>query len=185
MKFIHAVFLGKRPQIYNDVKEAPANQWIATGTLALLCIIFGLFAAAVPLDKFIYPVLNDSGMAIPSFLGSYDPLAIVILFLIVFLLGFGFYTLIRKVRYDEVYLGGMPALEKFRIAGTGFYNEVRNFTLIRSIYAAAEKKYFDLYELGKELTFGFSRTFQLAHPGQLQLYLLYIVIGILVLIALV
>ncbi|HVO76105.1 MAG TPA: proton-conducting transporter membrane subunit, partial [Ignavibacteriaceae bacterium] len=61
MKFIHAVFLGKRPQIYNDVTEAPANQWIATGMLALLCIIFGLFASAVPLDRFIYPVLNDSG----------------------------------------------------------------------------------------------------------------------------
>jgi len=76
-------------------------------------------------------------------------------------------------------------LEKFRVAGTEFYNEVRNFTFIKSIYNAAEKKYFDLYEMGKELTFGFSRVFQLAHPGQLQLYLLYIVVGILILIALV
>jgi O-antigen ligase len=78
----------------------------------------------------------------------------------------------------------MPSSEKFRITGTGFYNEVRNFTLIKSIYNSAEKKYFDLYDMGKELTFGFSRIFRLAHPGQLQLYLLYIVVGILLLIAL-
>jgi multicomponent Na+:H+ antiporter subunit A len=183
MKFIHAVFLGRRPEIYNDIKEAPANQWIATGALAILCIVFGIFAAVVPLEKFIYPVLADAGMEIPSFLGSYNPRLITVLFLIVFLLGLIVYAFTRKVRYDELYLGGMPPLEKFRIAGTEFYNEVRNFTFIKSFYNAAEKKYFDLYEMGKELTFGFSRTFQNAHPGQLQLYLLYITIGILILIA--
>jgi len=184
MKFIHAVFLGRRPEIYNSIKEAPANQCIATGTLAVLCIIFGVFATALPLEKFIYPILSDTGMEIPSFLGSYNPLLITALFAIVFLLGLIVYAFTRKVRYDEVYLGGMPALEKFRIAGTEFYNEVRNFTLIKSFYTAAEKKYFDLYEIGKELTFGFSRTFQRAHPGQLQLYLLYIIFGILILFAL-
>ena len=76
----------------------------------------------------------------------------------------------------------MPALEKFRISGIGFYNEVRNFTLLKNIYNAAEKKYFDLYELGKEFTFTFSGLLQKTHPGQLQLYLFYLVLGALIMI---
>jgi formate hydrogenlyase subunit 3/multisubunit Na+/H+ antiporter MnhD subunit len=185
MKFIHAIFLGRRPEIYNNIKEAPANQWIATGLLSLLCILFGIFAILIPLQQFIYPVLGSMGFSIPAFIGLYDPILIVILFSVAFLLGILVYGLTAKVRYDEVYVGGMPALEKFRISGIGFYNEVRNFTLLKNIYNAAEKKYFDLYELGKEFTFAFSGLFQKAHPGQLQLYMLYLMVGALIMILLV
>jgi formate hydrogenlyase subunit 3/multisubunit Na+/H+ antiporter MnhD subunit len=185
MKFIHAIFLGRRPEIYDNIKEAPANQWLATGSLSLLCILFGIFAILIPLQQFIYPVLGSMGFSIPAFVGLYDPILIVILFAVAFLLGILVYGLTAKVRYDEVYVGGMPALEKFRISGTEFYNEVRNFTLLKNIYNAAEKKYFDLYEVGKELTFAFSRLFQKAHPGQLQLYMLYLLIGLLIMILLV
>jgi multicomponent Na+:H+ antiporter subunit A len=185
MKFIHAIFLGRRPEIYNNIKEAPANQWIATGSLSLLCILFGIFAILIPLEQFIYPVLGSMGFSIPAFIGLYDPIVIVILFAVAFLLGIFVYSLTAKVRYDEVYVGGMPALEKFRISGTEFYNEVRNFTLLKNIYNAAEKKYFDLYEVGKEFTFAFSGLFQKAHPGQLQLYMLYLLIGLLIMILLV
>jgi formate hydrogenlyase subunit 3/multisubunit Na+/H+ antiporter MnhD subunit len=185
MKFIHAIFLGRRPEIYNNIKETPANQWIATGSLSLLCILFGIFAILIPLQQFIYPVLDSIGFSIPAFIGLYDPILIVILFSVAFLMGILVYGLTAKVRYDEVYVGGMPALEKFRISGTEFYNEVRNFTLLKNIYNAAEKKYFDLYELGKELTLAFSGLFQKAHPGQLQLYMLYLLIGLLIMILLV
>lgn len=182
MKFIHAAFLGRRPEIYNNIKEAPANQWIATGSLSLLCILFGIFAMIIPLQQFIYPVVESLGFSVPSFVGLYEPALIVILFAITFLLGILVYTLTAKVRYDEIYVGGMPALEKFRISGTEFYNEVRNFTLLKNIYNAAEKRYFDLYELSKNFTFSFSLLFQKAHPGQLQLYMLYLVIGVLIMI---
>lgn len=182
MKFLHATFLGRRPDIYKEVKEAPMNQWLATGTLSLLCIVFGILALAIPLKEFIYPVVEASGMIIPSFVGLYDPILIVVLFGIVFILGMLLYKLIAKVRYDDVYVGGMPALEKFRISGTEFYNEVRNFSLLKTIYDAAEKKYFDFYEVGKEFTFSFSKVLQKAHPGQLQLYMLYILVGVLVMI---
>jgi len=182
MKFIHAIFLGRRLEIYNNIKEAPANQWFATGSLSLLCILFGIFAVLIPLQQFIYPVVDSLGFTMPAFIGLYEPILIVVLFGIAFLLGILIYGLTAKVRYDEVYVGGMPALEKFRISGTKFYNEIRNFTLLKNIYNAAEKKYFDLYELCKEFTFSFSGLLQKAHPGQLQLYLLYIVVGVLIMI---
>lgn len=182
MKFIHAIFLGRRPEIYNDIKEAPVNQWFATGTLSLLCIAFGIFAILIPLQQFIYPVLSSVGLQTPEFIGLYDPTLIVILFATAFLVGILIYTFTAKVRYDQVYVGGMPALEKFRISGIQFYKEIRNFTLIKNIYNAAEKKYFDLYELGKGFTFGFSGIFQKAHPGQLQLYMLYLILGAVILL---
>ncbi len=182
VKFIHSIFLGRRPEIYNNINEAPANQWIATGSLSLLCILFGIFAMMIPLQQFIYPVVESLGFSVPSFVGLYEPILIVILFAITFLLGILVYTLTAKVRYDEIYVGGMPALEKFRIYGTEFYNEVRNFTLLKNIYNAAEKRYFDLYELSKNFTFSFSLLFQKAHPGQLQLYMLYLVVGVLIMI---
>lgn len=182
MKFIHAIFLGKRPEIYNNIVEAPANQWLATGTLSFLCVLFGIFAILVPLQQFIYPVLTSLDFSLPIYTGLYDPIFIVILFAIAFLVGIIIYAFTAKVRYDEVYVGGMPALEKFRISGIQFYNEIRNFTLIKNIYDAAEKKYFDLYELGKGFTFGFSGLFQKAHPGHLQLYMLYLIVGALIMI---
>lgn len=184
MKFIHAIFLGRRPEIYNNIKEAPANQWFATGSLSLLCILFGILAVLIPLQQFIYPVVESLGFSAPSFIGLYEPTLIVILFAVGFLLGIIIYGLTSKVRYDEIYVGGMPALEKFRISGAQFYNEIRNFTLLKNIYNTAEKKYFDLYELGKDFTFSFSGFFQKAHPGQLQLYMLYLLVGALIIILL-
>lgn len=182
MKFLHAAFLGRRPDIYKDVKEAPANQWMSTGMLSLLCIVFGVLAVVLPLKYFIYPVLEASGMSIPSFAGLYDPVIITLLFIVVFLIGLVIYNFKAKVRFDDVYVGGMPGLEKFRISGTEFYNEIKNFALLKSIYNYAGKKYFDLYEVGKEFTFSFSGYLQKAHPGQLQLYMLYIAIGVLIMI---
>jgi formate hydrogenlyase subunit 3/multisubunit Na+/H+ antiporter MnhD subunit len=182
MKFIHAVFLGRRSEALKDVKEAPANQWIATGLLSVLCIGFGIFAVEVPLRKFISPLLAEYGWTLDGFIGTYNPQMIVVLFLIAFIIGIGVYLLTKKVRYDDVYLGGMSPADKFRVLGTEFYNEIRNMIPLKSIYNAAENKRFDMYDISGSSTFVFSRIFQKAHPGQLQLYLFYIVIGLLIFI---
>jgi TM2 domain-containing membrane protein YozV len=110
---------------------------------------------------------------------------VLILFVIGFLIGLVIYWLTRKVRFDELYLGGNSPLEQFRVVGTEFYNEVRNMQPLKSLYNWAEKKYFDIYDLGANSTFAFSHLLQKAHPGQLQLYLLYIIVGLLIFIALV
>jgi NADH:ubiquinone oxidoreductase subunit 5 (subunit L)/multisubunit Na+/H+ antiporter MnhA subunit len=185
MKFLHAIYLGRRPDIYKDIKEAPSNQWIATGILSLLCIAFGLFAIEIPLENFIYPVVASSGQETPIFLGLYAPVVIVILLAIGFLLGIGIFALTKKVRYDDVYLGGSPPLEKFRVAGTEFYNEIRNMSPLKQIYELAEKKYLDIYDLGSKGTFALSRVLKKGHVGQLQLYLLYILIGMLLFLLLI
>ncbi|RKY60060.1 MAG: hypothetical protein DRP96_06255 [Candidatus Neomarinimicrobiota bacterium] len=182
MKFIHAIFLGRRPENLDNIEEAPANQWISTGILAVLCIVFGLWAMQLPIKQFILPVVNEYGLAIPDMLGYYNPILILLLFGSVLLLGLIIYWSIRKVRYDEIYLGGMEALEHFRVMGTEFYKEIRNMSPLKAIYNGAEKKYFDVYDVSSKCSFSITRFFKAIHNGQLQLYNLWIVLGVLILL---
>jgi formate hydrogenlyase subunit 3/multisubunit Na+/H+ antiporter MnhD subunit len=184
MKFLHAVFLGQRRERLAGVLEAPANQWLATGVLALLCTGFGLFAREVPLKLFVLPAAEEAGLAPASFLGVYDPRLIFYLFGLAFVLGFIVFAVTRKTRYDEVYLGGNAQAEAFRVAGTGFYREITEMRPFKGIYAQAEKKAFDIYDLGARATFGLSHLLQKAHGGLLQVYVLFILFGALLFLVL-
>ncbi|MBS3944453.1 MAG: hypothetical protein KGZ42_03070 [Melioribacter sp.] len=185
MKFIHAVYLGKRISTFDKITEAPFNQLFSNSILAFLCISFGLLSLQIPLSIFIYPALTEMNLIIPDFIGLYNPTLILFLFGIAFIVGISFFLFSPKIRYDNVYLGGSLPEEKFRIAGTEFYNEIRNMKPLKSIYDWADKKYFDLYEVGTKGTFKLSDLFQKAHPGQLQLYLLYVVAGLLIFLLLI
>ncbi|MGE5682775.1 MAG: proton-conducting transporter membrane subunit [Bacillota bacterium] len=184
MKFLHAVFLGKRPGIYQFVQEAPLNQLASIILLSVICIAFGLFALDFPLKYIVYPAAAESFHSTPGFLGLYDPQMLFILFAVIHLIGIIIFSIFAKVRYDDLYLGGNMPSEKFTISGTGFYSEIRNMQPLKLIYNWAENKYFDIYELFGKMTFSLSGLLQKAHPGQLQLYLLYIIIGMLVMILL-
>jgi len=182
MKFIHAIFLGRRPGKLDNIQKAPANQWISTGILAALCIVFGLWAMQIPIKHFILPIANEYGLPIPPMLGYYNPTMIILLFGSVLLLGLLIYWSIRKVRFDEIYLGGMEALEHFRVMGTEFYKEIRNMSPLKAIYNGAEKKYFDVYDVSSKCSFSITRLLKAIHNGQLQLYNLWIVLGVLILL---
>ena len=182
MKYIHAIFLGRRPKELDNVQKAPSNQWIATGILSLMCILFGLFAVEIPLKRFIFPIMSEYGLEIPAILGYYNPLLLVALFGSVLLIGLVVYWGTRKVRFDEIYLGGMDALEHFRVLGTEFYNEIRNMKPLKGLYDGAEKKYFDIYDVSSRCSFSITRFFKAVHNGQLQLYNLWIVLGVLILL---
>ncbi|MBN2104921.1 hypothetical protein JW835_12845 [bacterium] len=180
LKYLHTIFLGKRPKKYDKIREAPANQWLSTGLLSVLCVIFGLFALEIPLPKLILPILEENGMGSFDY-GLYKSKLIFTMMGVGFVIGWIIYLLIRKVRLDDVYLGGMDALEKFRVTGTEFYQEIRRMKPLSTIYDWVEKKWLDLYALLGGASNTIARLFQKAHPGLLSLYLFYIVLGMLVL----
>ncbi|MGC9364738.1 MAG: NADH-quinone oxidoreductase subunit L [Fidelibacterota bacterium] len=182
MKFIHAIFLGRRPEKWDNISRAPLNQWLATGILAALCVIFGLWAIHIPIKHLILPVIHELGLRAPALLGYYNPVLVVLLFGVTLVLGLIIYWGVRKVRFDDIYLGGMDALEHFRVLGTEFYNEIRRMKPLAAIYDGAEKKYFDLYDVSGKCSFAITRWFKALHNGQLQLYNLWIVLGMLILI---
>ena len=68
-----------------------------------------------------------------------------------------------------------------RISGTEFYNTIQEIGLLGRIYRAAEKKVFDLYEVGAKITFGFNRTLSYIHNGILSSYLAWCLLGMIVL----
>ena len=181
LKFLHTIFLGKPIEKFKDVKEAPANQWISTSIISILCLGFGLFAVKVPLNLLIYPAMAEMGMDIPGWIGSYNPMMIFGLSMLVFIPGYIVYHLIKNVRYDEIYLGGMRSCEKYRISGTGWYNEIHNMRPLKGIYTAAEFKLFDIYSWLKNIAKASGKILSWLHIGQLQFYNLWILIGIMIL----
>ena len=59
MKFIHGTFFGsKEKEEFKDVKEVNFTMWIPMVVLALLCIVFGIFAFQFPLKYFIGPAIR-------------------------------------------------------------------------------------------------------------------------------
>ena len=178
MKFLHAVFLGRRPDRFEGLREAPANQWLATGLLALLCIVFGLFAQAVPLRLFVFPAAREAGFDAFVYPGFYRPELILALFVIGFLAGLAVYLLTAKTRRDGAYIGGHVPSEAFRVTGTDFYKEITDMKPLKGLYRQAENKAFDVYDLGSKATFGLSHLLQKAHAGQLQVYILFILFGV-------
>ena len=179
MKLLHAVFLGNRPPHMEGVREAPFNQWLATGILGLLCVVFGLFARELPLRLFIQPAAAESGFGAGAELGLYSPRLILLLFALGFGVGFVIFLLTKKVRYDDVYLGGQVHEPAFRVSGTDFFKEILDLKPLRRIYELARKKAFDIYDLSGRVTFGLSHLFQKAHAGWLPVYMLFIVCGLL------
>jgi NADH:ubiquinone oxidoreductase subunit 5 (subunit L)/multisubunit Na+/H+ antiporter MnhA subunit len=184
MKFLHASFLGQRRKNLAGVKEAPANQLLAMGILALLCVGFGVLARGVPLKMFILPAAGEAALAPVAELGIFSPPLVLFLFGLVFLLGLGVFLISRKVRYDDVYLGGNVPAEEFRVAGTEFYKEIAEMRPFKAIYRRAEAKSFDVYDQGAKATFGLSRLLQGAHSGLLSIYVLFILFGVLLFLVL-
>lgn len=183
IKLIHAIFLGRakdgsRLKTQGSRSEVSWSMWVPPVILAALCIVFGIFAYIIPLKYFIIPALPAS----LEFIGTWPSLK-ASLFLVI---GLGIGVLIylagnfKAMRETDSYIGG-EALEKdMRSSGTEFYNTVKEMPLIRSLYKKAERKIFDIYEVGKSLVFFFIGIFRYLHNGVLPTYLVWCLLGMMV-----
>ncbi|MBU4312703.1 MAG: hypothetical protein KJ706_08305 [Candidatus Omnitrophica bacterium] len=183
IKFIHAIFLGKakgerRAASDERRNEVSLSMWLPPLILAVLCIVFGIFASLIPLKYLIVPALADN----LDFIGSW-PSAKAALFL---LIGLGVGLLVylagnfKGVRETDPYIGGEEVEEKMRLSGTEFYGTIKELPFIRAFYKKAEKKLFDIYEIAKKFIFVFIRIFQYLHNGVLPTYLVWCLLGIIV-----
>ncbi len=182
MKLLHAVFLGQRgTSITKTAKEVPVTMWLPMVVLAVLCIVFGIFAFAIPLRLFIIPAV---GAGLP-YIGLWQPGLATLLIIIGLGVGVLIYLAgtIKAVRTTEPFIGGEVLPSEERPTGTEFYNTISDLPLIGAIYTKAKEGFFDVYELGRRVTFGISGILQYLHNGVLPTYLTWCLIGILVLIA--
>jgi len=154
MKLIHATFLGtphlsKSQDMKTKSKEIGFSMAIPMVVLASLCVVFGIFAYAVPLKLFIL----DSIQGIPpsgEWLGWWRPGLATSLIIVGLIIG-GIIYLASKVklfREDAAYIGGEETTGEMKVSGVEFYDTLRDFSGLKGIYAAAEKKKLDFYNWG-------------------------------------
>ena len=187
MKALHAVFLGARAR-KDKPKESGATMLIPMIVLSLLCIIFGIFAYAIPLRVWVLPavskVLPDLSLDPTAWLGWWSPAIATLLILIGVAIGFIIYLAgtFRTPRTSTTYIGGEVLSEEVRVTGVDFYETVESMGFFSTIYRWAMKRAFDAYDVGRLISFYFIRGLRGLHSGILPEYLTWVLVGLLVLV---
>ncbi len=182
MKLMHATFLGQQTNKpaggRQQASEVSWSMWLPCVILAIICVIFGVFAYQIPLKYFIFPAVKDV-----TFIGTWYAGLSTLLIIIGLLLGlliFKLKGLKPALRNDTAFVGGETMdLEQNKVTGTEFYNTIKELGLLRAIYKRAEAGFFDIYEQGKNLVFSIGGIFQYLHNGVLPTYLAWYLLGIL------
>jgi formate hydrogenlyase subunit 3/multisubunit Na+/H+ antiporter MnhD subunit len=188
VKVLHSVFLGVRQQATGP-KEVGPVMWLPAIGLGLLCLVFGVFAFALPLRAFVIPAVSAlPGMRVPgtaSWLGWWSPGLASILIVVGIVIGLVIYLAgrIRPLRVDKAYVGGEILPGEARVTGTGFYNTVTDMALFRWFYRWAEKRDLDIYEYGRDVANILGRAAKVVQSGVLSGYLTWWLVGTVVILA--
>ncbi len=175
IKLIHAVYLGQGSGKKPEPREAPWQMWLPPAILASLCVVFGIFAFSVPLPYFVLPSVKGI-----IYSGYWNPVLATALILIGLLIGLLVYWLgkERTTLTSPVYIGGEEIEEtRVKVSGTGFYNTIRDYGPLDVIYRFAERKLFDIYELGSKLVSMLYDVLGFLHNGLLHTYLAWMFLG--------
>jgi formate hydrogenlyase subunit 3/multisubunit Na+/H+ antiporter MnhD subunit len=180
MKIIHATFLGQWSEVTPKAKEVSWMMWLPMVSLAALCVIFGVFAYALPLAHFILPSVKGV-----VYTGFWSPTLATLLIIVGLLIGLIIYGLgkVKAVTPKPAYVGGEILDEKMiKVSGVNFYDTIKNWGPLKGIYGLAEKSVFDVYEIGSKITFGFSGVLRWMHNGLLHTYLAWMLLGVVILL---
>ena len=178
MKLIHAVFLGQPQRAHQRASrsEAPWQMWLPCLVLAVICVVFGVFANQIPLKYFILPAV--AGV---NFSGAWYAGFSTLLIIIGLALGLAIFKLSKQkvnLRQDKAFVGGEEIdLIAHPVTGREFYNTIKEFGVLRRIYNKAEAGFFDIYEQGKNFIFAVGKGLQYLHNGVLPTYLVWTLLG--------
>lgn len=176
LKVIYGIFLGQKSEFVAKVKEVGKGFLFPVITLSILCIVFGIFAQPVVLKYLINP------LKIETQLGIWNPeLATILILISLFLGGILFIATRIKFRTADTFIGGEKLEDVFRPRADEFYKDIVEFPVLVKIYKLAQKKIFDIYEVGLRITFVFIRFLRYLHNGVLPTYLVWCLIGMLIL----
>jgi len=178
-KLLHSAYLGKPSEELENVKDVSGCMVVPSIVIAFTCIFLGLFSTKLFIPLFFSNMLPE--LKLTSNFTS-DLAGIVLIGSI--MAGLIVYILLNKnkFRYDTTYIGGNELKNNERITGTDFYNTIKEIKPLNYIYHAAEKKFFDLYEVLKNFTFSLSNGLMNLHSGVLPTYLGWYILGIVLLL---
>lgn len=182
MKLVHSIFLG---QPASDKRPSGESGETTSGllstpsiVLALICILFGIFAYALPLKYLIFPIFEQQ----IDFPGIWQPTLATVMILIGIGLGIILYVarrLSKTMRQTDVFIGGetLDAVPGMRVSGSAFYNTIQELPGFRSFFSLAERGYLDPYQIGRKFTQAAYHVLRDFHSGILLTYLSWCLIG--------
>ncbi len=187
VKVLYSAFLGQRPSSLANVREAPWPMAVPMLFLAALCIFFGVWAK-FPIDRFINPIVHGSvataaSGALNVSVGYWNPSLATGLIILGILVGLAVFAAgkLTTRRVGHVFIGGHKPpepLDIMHVTGTGFYNTIKETKGLKGVFANAEQKIFDVYEMGGRFGNVFVQGLRAAHNGVLSTYLTWAVIGL-------
>ncbi len=210
LKMIHSLFLGERPKEFDKACEVRFGMITPTLILALLCIIFGIFAEQIPLVRLIYPSLPFLKIMPIGFWSAGLATILIIIGILIGIIVFLFGTALTP-RSSKVFVGGeVLDTEEARITGPNFYSSVHNIDMLEKTYQFGEEGAFDFYNYLRGILGGFGvlfrdvinqffvllyrsfadviaalgRIFSVLHSGELPGYIGWIFLGAIILLLL-
>jgi len=179
IKLIGGIFLSRRKQEFEGIREVPVLMWIPQIILAIFCIFFGVFATNFVVPKLFMPVTGAF-----EFTGFWNSSFVSLLVLISIVLGVILYLSvnIKKFRIEDSFIGGEKMQDQTSYSTHEFYKTIGEFRLFSWIYKKAEERWFDIYDLTKQFVLWLSHQLSEAHTGVLPGYILWVVAGLIVML---
>jgi formate hydrogenlyase subunit 3/multisubunit Na+/H+ antiporter MnhD subunit len=185
LKMWFGTFLGLRHQnITQKIKDGSLITKSTMSILALLCVVFGIFAQ-LPINYFIGPILNQNFGNIPQTINVgtafYNPSLATLFLIIGLMVGLMIFVFSRipKRKVDSLFIGG----ENFNIKSDRFiadhlYETLTKFNFLGTAAREGGKGIIDLYNLSSNIGLVFVNVLKKIHDGVLSTYLSWCVIGL-------
>jgi formate hydrogenlyase subunit 3/multisubunit Na+/H+ antiporter MnhD subunit len=180
IKFISGIFLGARKKGLKDVKEVSILMWLPMIIIAIICIVFGVFASKYVVPRLIVPLVGEF-----EYTGVWNSGTVTGLIIVSLFIGFLIYLVgnLKKFRTTGIFAGGEEIEGVTDFSAVEFYKTISGFKLFAAFYRGAEKKFFDLYDNSKRLVLGLNKFFSGCHSGELPLYAVWVFLGMIIIIA--
>jgi len=179
IKLIGGIFLGRQRPEFKEVKEVPFLMWLPLVILALICILFGVFATGFIVPRIFMPV---SGTFL--FTGIWNSSFVSFLVLISIVLGIILYLIsgLKRFRTEDSFIGGEKIQDEADFSTTEFYKTIVEFPAFSMIYRKAEERWFDIYDLSKKFVLRLSHELSEAHTGVLTGYVIWVCAGLIIML---
>lgn len=179
IKFIGGIFLSRRRPELSDVKEVPWSMWIPVALLALFCVFTGVFATNQVVPKLFMPVSGEF-----EFSGYWNSGLVSVLVLVSIATGIIIYLAsnIKRFRTSDSFIGGEKLHDLAGYPTPEFYKTFTEFKFLSAVYRKAREKWFDLYDISKEIVLWSSHRLSLAHTGVLTGYVIWIFAGLIIML---
>jgi multicomponent Na+:H+ antiporter subunit A len=116
--------------------------------------------------------------------GFWDSTFVSFLVIISIVLGIIIYlaTSRNRFRTEDSFIGGEVFHDKTGYPTPQFYKTITEFRFFSGIYKKAEQRYFDIYDISKQVVLWFSHILSNAHSGVLTGYILWVFAGLIIML---